>query len=280
MSLAHAVIAKVAVGAAAAAVLAGAGAAVIVRQDQGPVRRTPAVPAGQASLPSQGIASGDGEVVIDPGTGAVRLFTAAEGARAGAGAGARTTGRPGSGAQAPAGIPAAPVHAGGTAAAARPPSSLTGPITPPASGGGDVGGSPSGNSGGTGGSPGPASSVVPAVTAPAVPSSASAHSEGSFTVVVPGTAKVSKELCLSGEVNRCHKVTVPALRPVELRVSYSGNAGVRAPTFTTAPCPGGLSVGVSGLTPGATVSATVEGRRVSATAPERGGRQTASLCDA
>ncbi|MDQ4069314.1 MAG: hypothetical protein M3203_07575 [Actinomycetota bacterium] len=92
---------------------------------------------------------------------------------------------------------------------------------------------------------------------------------------------MSKKLCLSGTAaNGCETVTVPAVRPVELTLTYSGNAGAEAPKFTTARCDGGMSVGVSGLAPGATLTVIVEGKRVSAKVPNRSAGQTASLCDA
>ena len=129
-------------------------------------------------------------------------------------------------------------------------------------------------------SPGPAP-ALPATNVPPAPSSVAAHSEGSFTVVVPGSDRVSKKLCLSGTAaNRCQTITVPALRPVELTVTFSGNAGTDKPTFTPATCRGGVAVNVAALTPGATVTVTVNGKALSATVRERGVQQAASLCDA
>ena len=55
-----------------------------------------------------------GSDVIDPGTGAVRLLRRPQEARAGVGAGARTTGEPEDpGRQGPVGVPVASVTAGG-----------------------------------------------------------------------------------------------------------------------------------------------------------------------
>lgn len=143
----------------------------------------------------------------------------------------------------------------------------------PASGGNDPGGS-------VRISPGPAP-TAPETNVPPAPSSLAAHSEGSFTVVVPGTDRVSKKLCLSGTAaNKCQTITVPALQPVALTVTFSANTGTDKPTFAPASCPGGVSVSVAALTPGATVTVTVNGKALSATVRERGVQQTASLCDA
>ena len=306
MSLANALIAKLVVAAAATSVLGVGTAAVVQRQDGAPGGRPRAEAGGQAVLPSgtNGAGAAGGEVVIDPGTGALRLLTGPEEARAGVGAGTRTTGGSGPGRQGPAGAPTPAFAAGGSASVVTP-GAGSGTVTVPGTGAGGTAGTAPGGSGGTGGGdtggsppPGgsgggtpppqggwsvtaPAAPGAPAVTRPTAPSSASAHSEGTFTLTVPGTGRVSKKLCLSGTAaNRCQTITVPAVRPVELTVTYSGNAGVEAPRFTTAPCPGGASVGVSGLSPGATLAVVVEGRRVSVTVPERGAHQTASLCDA
>jgi hypothetical protein len=271
MSLANAFVAKVAVAATATAVLGVGGAAVVGRQGHGPSARPHVAADGHAVLPTDGGGPTTGEVVIDPGTGALRLVTGGDEARAGVGTGARTTsGGSDPGRQGPVGAQAPSVTAGGSAKAGSPVSGA-GTITVPGVGGGAgaTGGTvPPGNSGGSTGGGGNGTT-------------ASAYSQGSFTLTVPGTGRVSKQLCLSGTVaNKCQTVTVPAVQPVQLTVSYSGNAGVDAPTFTTAPCAGGASVGVAGLTPGATVTVVVEGKRLSATVPERGAHQTASLCDA
>ena len=294
MSLANALVAKVVVGAAATAVLGVGVVAVVERQDGGPSARPHATAGEHAVLASDGRGSAAGEVVIDPGTGALRLLAGPEDARAGVGAGTRTTGGPVLDRQGPVGAPAPSVAAGGTVTAGSP-GAGSGTITVPGVGAGGTVGTTPGGSGGTAGrngggttSPGGSGGGTPppqgggwSVTAPSVPTGASAHSEGSFTLAVPGTGRISKKLCLSGTVaNKCQTITVSALRPVELTVSYSGNAGVEAPTFSAARCEGGLSVGVSGLTPGATLSVVVEGRRVSPTVPERSAEQTASLCDA
>ena len=306
MSLANAFVAKVAVAATATAVLGVGGAAVVGRQGHGPSARPHVAADGHAVLPSDGGGPTTGEVVIDPGTGALRLVTGGDEARAGVGTGARTTsGGSDPGRQGPVGAQAPSVTAGGSAKAGSPVSGAgtitvpgvgggagaTGGTVPPGNSGGSTGGGGNGTTGGStpgdGGSGGgwsvtaPTAPNAPAVTTPGAPSSASAYSQGSFTLTVPGTGRVSKQLCLSGTVaNKCQTVTVPAVQPVQLTVSYSGNAGVDAPTFTTAPCAGGASVGVAGLTPGATVTVVVEGKRLSATVPERGAHQTASLCDA
>lgn len=146
-----------------------------------------------------------------------------------------------------------------------------------------------GDSGGSGGG-GPSGVQLPGatVTTPAPPSDTSsvavpnsAYEHGSASVVVPGTDRVSKKLCVIGTVaNKCETLTVPAVQAVTLTVSYSGNASTVAPTFTPGTCSGGASVAVAGVTPGTTVSADVNGRRVSVTVPSRGETETASLCDA
>jgi hypothetical protein len=119
------------------------------------------------------------------------------------------------------------------------------------------------------------------VTAPTAPSDVTAQGHGTFTVAVPGTGRVSKKVCLSGTAaNKCQTVTVPAVQPVDLVVNYSGNAEATPPTFTPAACPGGIAVTVAGLTPGATLSATVNGKQVTGTVPERSPHQAVSLCDA
>ena len=307
MSLANALVAKVVLGVAATAVL-GAGTATVVDRQDGQAKGRSDGPAGQhAVLPSGTTGTAGGEFVIDPGTGALRLLAGPEEARAGVGAGTRTRGGSAPGSRGTVGAPAPQVTTGGTVTGgAGSPGSATGNVTVPGigasgtagttpggsggTGGGNTGGStaPGGSGGGTPPSQGggwsvtpPAAPDVPSVTAPGTPSSASAYSQGSLTLTVPGTAKVSKKLCLTGSaLNKCQTITVPAVRPVELTVSYSGNAGVEAPKFSSAPCEGGMSVGVSGLTPGATLTVVVEGKRVSATVPERSAHQTASLCDA
>jgi hypothetical protein len=98
---------------------------------------------------------------------------------------------------------------------------------------------------------------------------------------VAGSDRVSKKLCVSGTAaNKCQTITVPAVQPVDLTFTYSGNAGSEPPTFTPSSCPGGMAVTVAGLTPGATVTVSANGKQLSVTVPERSAHQTASLCDA
>jgi hypothetical protein len=103
---------------------------------------------------------------------------------------------------------------------------------------------------------------------------------GTYTVVVPGSLAVSKQLCLSGAVERCKTVSVPALQPIVLTVSYTSNISTEAPTFTVGTCAGGYSVGVAGLSPGASVTASANGSSRGATVPAKDVTETASLCDA
>ena len=299
MSLAHAVIVKIAIGTTATAVLAGGTAASVNRPSATP---TPQATAGALS-PVLAQTGGETtfDAIVDPATGTVRLVPRADAGGAGAAGGASTKGGP-EGRGGPA-APFAGTRASSNGGAGGGPSggSASGGGTVQAPSGGSLGAG-SGSSGGSGGSgttpggapgsggntpggavsisPGPAP-TAPETNVPPAPSSLSAHSEGSFTVVVPGSDRVSKKLCLSGTVAiKCQTITVAAVRPVELTVAFSGNAGTDKATFTPASCPGGVSVTVAPLTPGATVTVTVNGKKtLSATVPERGVQQTASLCD-
>ncbi len=145
-------------------------------------------------------------------------------------------------------------------------------------GGGGTGGGNTGGSGGNGGGTTPGTPGLPA--APTVAAPESLHSHGSFTVAVPPTSGVSKQLCLSGEVDHCQKITLPATPGTTLRVSYSGNASAKAPTFTPVSCRGGTGVTVSGVTPGTIVTVEVGSARLSVTLRQGERSQTASLCDA
>lgn len=118
------------------------------------------------------------------------------------------------------------------------------------------------------------------VTVPTVPSGVSLSREGSYTLVVPGTTAVSKQLCLKGEVNKCQTVSVPALESQEVEVRYSGNASASVPNYSVGWCPGGLGVTVSGITPGTTVTVEARGVKVARTLGAREVAQSASLCDA
>ncbi|HEX2274917.1 MAG TPA: hypothetical protein VHG90_13675 [Acidimicrobiales bacterium] len=292
MPLAHAAIAKLAVGATAAAVLVGGTATVAVRGNEAPAGGLSRHPGASADADALTDGPEGMEVVVDPVTGTARLVprTGGTGATAGAATGAK--GAPGAGGQLSVGTPlgSSPGQGGASVGAGGRTGGSTGAggsigASPGGSGGSGGGGSGGGSGGSTspGGGGGVTTPGVPGVSAPGVPSApqgVSAHSRGSFTLVVPGTDKVSKKLCLSGTAaNRCQTITVPALRPVELTLSFTGNAGMQAPSFSNDPCPGSRSITVSGLTPGATVKVTANGRQLSATVPERGAGQTASLCD-
>ena len=314
MSLFNAVSIKIAVGTMAAAVLAGGTAVSVNRHSASPTRQAAAGALSPVRAETGGETTFD--AVVDPATGTVRLVTRAEAAGAGAAGGASAKGGaagrggrqpssaapatpaaplPGTQASINAGVggsPTAGIGSGGGTVQAPSGGSLgagagssggsggsgSTPAGAPASGGNTPGGATPGGSVSI--SPGPAP-TAPQTDVPPAPSSLAAHSDGSFTVVVPGSDRVSKQLCLSGTAaNKCQTITVPALRPVELTVSFSGNAGTDKPTFTPSTCPGGTSVKVAALTPGATVTVTVNGKVLSATVRERGVQQTASLCDA
>ena len=294
MSLAHAIVVKVTVGTVAAAVLVGGVSTVSVRRQH---TATPAqqVSAGAGPMILAESAGTDAEVVVDPVAGTVQVLTRGEGAGAGAAGGASAKGGPaalGEQRRSP-GAPVGPsrpaagqaaVSVGGSGGFAGPTGASAtvkvpsgGSETTPSDSAGSGTTSPDGSGNGSP-TPGPA---APTPIVPAAPTALSGHSQGSFTVAVPGTGRISKELCLSGTAaNRCQTITVPAVRPVDVTVAYSGNTGAQAPTFTPASCPGGVLVKVAGLTPGATLTLTVNGTKLSATVPERGAQQTASLCDA
>ena len=191
---------------------------------------------------------------------------------------------------------AATAGAAGTVANRQRAASPQGDVTLPAGGSGSVGlagpqsggtdggvgrgggGAPEGD-GNTG--PGGEGGAPPALPGtPALGDDASLHAAGTLVVTVPPTPAVSKRLCLSGEVDRCQTVTVPSMEGTTLTLRYSGNAGAKPPTVTSAPCRGGTGVTVSGITPGTTVTAEVRGIRIAATLGTREFSQTASLCDA
>lgn len=290
MSLANAVIVKIAVGTTAGVVLAGGTAVSVNRRSAAP---TTQVAAGTQSPVSEIAGGSTFDAVVDPATGTVRLVARAEAAARG---GRQiSSGAPATPAALLAGAPAS-INAGAGGDTSGGSGSGGGTVQAPSGGSLGAGAGSSGGSGSTPGaaphsggntpggsvsiSPGPAP-TVPKTSVPPAPNSLATHGEGSLTVVVPGTDRVSKKLCLSGTAaNKCQTITVPALQPVEMTVTFSGNAGIDRPTFTPASCPGGVSVNVAGLTPGAAVTVTVNGKALSATVPERGVQQTASLCDA
>ena len=122
---------------------------------------------------------------------------------------------------------------------------------------------------------------VPAPPSATTPTGVAVYENGTYSVVVPGTAGDSQQLCLSGTLaNKCRIVKVPPTKSVTLTISYTGNASAPAPTFTVNRCDRGLQIGVNGLTPGSTVNTNAEGTTLSAnlTASEVG--QTASFCKA
>ena len=223
---------------------AGGTAASVNRQSATPTRQA----AADALSPVAGVTGGGTtfDAVVNPAT-RVRLVTGAEVAGAGAAGGAGTKGGPAgrSGRQRSSGAPATPA----APLAGTPASISTGAGGDPSGGtgsGGETmhgrsgGASSSGGSGGSGTTPGevPASGgntargsvnisagapTAPVTNVPPAPSSLGAHSEGSFTLVVPGSDRVSKKRCLSGTAaNKCQTITVPALRPVELTVNSKG----------------------------------------------------------
>ncbi len=115
---------------------------------------------------------------------------------------------------------------------------------------------------------------------PTLATGGSLHAEGSFVVAVPPTAAMSKKLCLSGEVDWCKTITLPATPGTTLRVSYSGNTSAQAPTFAIVPCQGGTGATISGVTPGTIITVEVGSSRLTRTLGGREFSQTASLCDA
>jgi hypothetical protein len=305
MSVAHAVVVKIAVGT-AVVVLVGSGTAIVARRHEPHTSGRQVTAQAQPGEPPAGTQT---ELVVDPATGTARLLSRAGGGGAGAAGGASAA--QGSGARAEAkvspgaatllsggggqsvsvGPGAATSHStpsGSTGATVKVPNSdaaggagsTTGGFRPPASGGMSPGSGATSPSGPGVPSPSP-SPDVRGVDVPAAPSGASTYSHGSFTVAVPGTDRVSKKLCLSGTAaNGCQTVTVAALKPLDLTFAYSANAGGEAPTFTPASCPGGMTLTVAGLTPGAKVTVSANGKQVSATVPDHSTHQTASLCDA
>jgi hypothetical protein len=286
MPLARAVLAKIAVGTSAAAVIVGGAATITVRHDQtaGGVPGRSQAGSTLALVGTDGGGLGGSDVVVDPITGTVRLVPRAGGAGASSAGAAGANWSAGSGSQ-----PSARAQLGGSANGTSRPGGPAGSSGGSSAGGdrttgGGTGGSSSGGAGdrspgGSGGSL-PGVSDLSAPSAPSTPQGVSAHSHGSFTVAVPGTGTVSKRLCLSGTaVNKCQTITVPAVQPVNLTLSFAGSTGAQAPEFTPGSCPGGASVTVSGLTPGATVTVGMNGNQLSATVSERGASQTASLCD-
>ena len=174
--------------------------------------------------------------------------------------------------------------AGSATGASGSASGASGSATGSAGGGGATtpsgGGSGSGGGAGSGGQ-GVTTTTVPATPpVPTAPSGESLYAAGQYDLVVPGTASVSKKLCLRGEVNRCRTINVPALTKVTVTLSYSGNASASVPTYAVTPCKGGLGVTVSGVTPGTNVTVVSQGVELTATLGSSERSQSASLCDA
>jgi len=120
---------------------------------------------------------------------------------------------------------------------------------------------------------------VPAAPSATTPTGLAVYENGTYSVVVPGTAGDSQQLCLSGTLaNKCRTVKVPPTKSVTLTISYSGNVSAPAPTFTVNRCDRGLQIGVNGLTPGSTVNASAEGSTLSANLTSSEVGQTASFC--
>jgi hypothetical protein len=150
---------------------------------------------------------------------------------------------------------------------------------------------PSGGPSGGGGSLKlPGAPNIPGLSQPgtpvlAPPSGASLYSEGSMSVYVPAVGGQTWEVCASAsgvvDRDRCVDVGVRETKPVKLTISYSGNASATAPTLTPGGCPAGQtghSISASGLTPGASVSATAGERTVTRTVESKGQSLTASFC--
>ncbi|MEA2686170.1 MAG: hypothetical protein QOE93_1365 [Actinomycetota bacterium] len=153
-------------------------------------------------------------------------------------------------------------------------------------GGGGTGGSTGGGGAtpapvtGTGGSTGGSGDTLTPPTTPTIPTDVSLYREGSYTLTIPATPATSKKLCLSGEVDRCRTISVPALQAVSMTVSYAANASTTPPTFSVFPCAGGLGVTVAGITPGTNVTVRAQGLDVFGVIGTREVSQSASLCDA
>jgi hypothetical protein len=106
--------------------------------------------------------------------------------------------------------------------------------------------SPGGHPGGPGGPGGSYSPDLPQTAPQSVPSlsqiPSSAAAEGSYTVVIPPTGGMSKELCLKGDVNRCKTVTVSPTPGRTMVLRWAGNVGSTRPSFDVEPCPVGIAV--------------------------------------
>lgn len=287
MSFATPLFAKVASGVLASTLLVAGGAAVLARQGG---------ESSSAHAEGAGAAAGtkDTVVVVDPVTGARRVVkknSPEAKAAAAAASGTSATGSASGGGASASGQVNSP-GSGGTQTV-----SVDGGGAPVVPGGGGPGGSgpgptdPAGTDpvvGPDGAPPSAPNLGVPVPAAPSAPSAPDApgtpgtpaFDHGSYSVVVPGTPAISKRLCLSGTVNRCKTVNVPAMSPVTLTVAYSSNTSVEPPTFTPNRCAGGLSLTVTGLSSGAAVTADAQGNLVSASVDESGPTQSASLCDA
>lgn len=247
-----------AVGLTASLAVGGAAAVVLSADDHtGPSHASP-------SRPVQSAAGHAGDAIQELAPGSVSAAVSAKGPRQ-----AKVKGRVAASAED--GHVRASVAAPGSARAVVSAGGATGgvPVVPPPSRPGSGGGSPSPD--------------LPEVD-PSLPSVSqlpdSTSAEGAYTVVVPATPGTAKRLCLSGEVSRCKTITVAPTPGRTLVLRWSGNAGATRPTFSLTPCPGGLSVTVSGLATGAGVSASVDDHELSRTVSSRERSQTASLCDA
>ncbi len=246
------------------------------------VGQTPVDPATLAPGPGgQASASGStagGAAATGPATAGGATATGSAGAgTAGAGATAGAATGPTAG-----GATGASGSATGAAGGAGGAGAGGGATTPSGGGSAPGSGSGSGSGGGAGsGGQGVTTTTVPATPpVPTAPSGESLYAAGQYDLVVPGTASVSKKLCLRGEVNRCRTINVPALTKVTVTLSYSGNASASVPTYAVTPCKGGLGVTVSGVTPGTNVTVVSQGVELTATLGSSERSQSASLCDA
>lgn len=221
----------------------------------------------------------DGVVVANGSTDGAASSTSASGTTSGSGTsvGASsgvTTGQGGATGGATTGI-VGPSTGGGTSGSGTGGGGSTGGVT--GTGGGQT---PAPVTGTGGGSTGGSGDTLTPPTTPTIPTDVSLYREGSYTLTIPATPATSKNLCLSGEVDRCRTISVPALQAVSMTVSYKANASTTPPTFSVFPCPGGLGVTVAGVTPGTNVTVRAQGLDVFGVVGTREVSQSASLCDA
>lgn len=286
MSLVH--LSKAAIAGIATAALASTGAVAWTVVDHGTNHTSSAVRTVDGSLDtSRSNVSGLAGGAVNGTSGSVGADGSGSGANGSASAsnGGTSTGATGgvTGGGSPAAAGGIAVNTGGAGASIDPGATGTPAVNGTGVGTG-TGGLPAVGTGGTGliapTLPGTSVTVPPTPGVPSVPDGVALYREGSYTLTVPGTPGVAKKLCLNGEVTRCESVTVPALQPTSVTVSYAANASASAPSFDVIPCQGGLGVAVSGITPGTTVTVQARGVTLSRTLGSREVSQSASLCDA